>query len=247
MFIDVKYDLVHTMIPKFAHVVWNHKQVLHSQHPLIINGLHNLISLNPDWQVTVYTPDDIESDLQNILISSDYDLVKNRHFVSKIDLWRLFKMYFQGGLYMDIDRMVNIPLADIFDDSVDWVIPTTREYDFSCDIMISAPGNPVFKTGFEMYVSRVRAGADHQYFLGPQTYMHAVSWNLCGRIVDTNPGVEAFEMLRDKIAALPFARTYREVPYDDMLVYRGDQGDQLEWIKRDFYAREGVRHWTGEW
>jgi len=32
-----------------------------------------------------------------------------------------------------------------------------------------------------------------------------------------------------------------------MLIYRGDQGDELEWIKRDFYAKEGVKHWTGDW
>ena len=235
------------MIPRRAHVVWNHDRVLQSQHPLIVNGLHNLIQLNPDWEVTVYTPDRIEHDLRSVLCANDYDLVKSRHFVSKIDLWRLFKMWFEGGVYMDIDRMVNIPLSDIMDDSVGWVIPTTREYDFSCDIMLSAPGNPAFRTAVEMYITRVRAGCDHQYFLGPQTYMHAVSWTLCGEIVDTNPGQEKFAMLRSRIAELPFARTYREVPYDDMLVYRGDQGKELEWIKRDFYAQEGVRHWTGEW
>ena len=236
------------MIPKIAHVVWNHKEVLDSTHPLITNGLHNLIKLNPDWDVIVYTPEEIEEYLKKTLNSKDYDLVKNRHFVSKIDLWRLFKMYFEGGLYMDIDRMVNIPLSEIITSGdIKWVIPTTKEYDFSCDIMISAPYNPTYKQGYEMYLSRVNAGWDHQYFLGPQTYMHAVSYVLCGEIVDTNPGLEKFQMLRDKIAELPFAKTYREVPYDDMLIYRGDQGDELEWIKRDFYAKEGVKHWTGDW
>lgn len=236
------------MIPKIGHLVWNHKEVLNSSHPMITNGLHNLIKLNPDWQISVYTPPEIEEYLQAILDPKDYNLVKNRHFVSKIDLWRLFKMYFEGGLYMDLDRMVNIPLSDIItSDEIKWVIPTTREYDFSCDIMISAPYNPAYKQAYGMYLARVNAGWDHQYLLGPQTYMHAVSYTLCGEIVDTNPGVEKFQMLREKIAELPFAKTYREVPYDDMLVYRGNQGDELEWIKRDFYAREGVKHWTGDW
>jgi hypothetical protein len=36
------------MIPKLIHVVWNHRDILYSDHPLITNGLHNLIKLNPD-------------------------------------------------------------------------------------------------------------------------------------------------------------------------------------------------------
>lgn len=235
------------MIPKLAHLVWNHREVLKSDHPLMVNGLHNLIKLNPDWEVTIYTPSDIEAYLKDALVHEDYELVKNRHFVSKIDLWRLFKMYSDGGLYMDIDRMVNIPLADVIDDGIDWVVPTTKEYDFSCDIILSAPLNPAFKNCYQMYLQRLRSGWTDQYFLGPQTYMHAVSYTLCGEMVNTDPGVEKFQMLRDKIDSIPFVSTYREVPYDDMLVYRGDKGSELEWIKRDFYAKEGIRHWTGDW
>lgn len=235
------------MIPKIAHLVWNHKEVLSSQHPLIINGLHNLIKLNPDWKVTIYTPSEIEHDLKNILNTSNYLLVKDRHFVSKIDLWRQFKMYFEGGLYMDIDKMVNVPLSAIVTEGIKWVIPTTKDYDFSCDVLLSASHNPVFKIAFEMYLARVNAGWTDQYLLGPQTYMHAVSYALCGEIVNTDPGIEKFKMLRDKIAELSFAKTYRETPHNDMLLYRGDKGDELESIKRDFYAKEGVKHWTGDW
>ena len=235
------------MIPKNAHLVWNYKEVINSNHPLITNGLHNLIKLNPDWNVTIYTPKEIEYDLKSTLSEEDYNLVKDRHFVSKIDLWRLFKMYFGGGLYMDLDRMVNIPMSEIIDDGIGWVIATTREYDFSCDIMLSTAKNPSFKNGAQMYIDRVRSGWKDQYFLGPQTYMHAVSYTLLGEIVNTDPGEEKFQMLREKIAQLPYAKTYREVPYDDMLVYRGNKGDDLEMIKRDFYAKEGIKHWTGDW
>jgi hypothetical protein len=66
-------------------------------------------------------------------------------------------------------------------------------------------------------------------------------------MIDTNPGIEAFTMLREKMANLSFVKTYREVPYDDMIIYRGNKGCELESIKRDFYAKEKVKHWTGEW
>jgi hypothetical protein len=32
-----------------------------------------------------------------------------------------------------------------------------------------------------------------------------------------------------------------------MITYKGSDGDLLEEIKRDFYAKEGVKHWTGDW
>lgn len=235
------------MIPKICHVVWNHREILNSTHPFVQNGLHSLIKLNPDWNVTLYTPDEIDQYLKDVLSPQNYEMVKGRHFVSKIDLWRQFKMYFEGGFYMDIDKMVNIPLKDIIPDGVTWVLPTTKDYDFSCDIMLSAPGNIAFKNCFEMYLARLQAGWTDQYFLGPQTYMHAVSYTLLGEIVNTDPGAEKFNELRQRIAELPFISTYREVPFNDMLLYKGDRGDELEWIKRDFYKKEGVRHWTGDW
>jgi mannosyltransferase OCH1-like enzyme len=236
-----------THIPKKAHIVWNHKEVINSNHPLITNGLHNLIKLNPDWEVTIYTPEEIETNLKQVLSEKDYNLVKNRHFVSKIDLWRLFKMYFEGGLYMDLDRMVNIPLSEVAPENINWVLPITKDYDLSCDFIMSAANNPAFKTAFEMYLTRLNTGWTDQYFLGPQTYMHAISYTLCGEIVNTDPGTEKFQMLRNKISEMPFIKTYREEPYNDMILYKGNEGDSLEDIKRDFYAKEKVKHWTGDW
>jgi len=234
-------------IPKKAHLVWNHKNVINSNHPLITNGLHKLISLNPDWDVTIYTPDEIENNLKQYLPKEDYELIKNRQFVSKIDLWRLFKLYLEGGFYLDLDRPYNIPLSEVIDENITWVCPTSKDYDITCDFLLSAPNNPVFLTGIEMYLSRLKEGHTGQYFLGPQTYMHAVTYNLLGEIVNTNPGADTMDRIRNKISELPFAKTYREIPPNDTIVYKGNIGDELEVQKRDFYAKEGVKHWTGEW
>jgi mannosyltransferase OCH1-like enzyme len=235
------------MIPKKIHIVWNHKEVVNSTHPLITNGLLNIIRLNPDWELTVYTPPEIEADLRQVLAEEDYRLVSKRHFVSKIDLWRLFKLYNDGGFYLDIDRPYNIPLSDIIEDGVMWVCPTSQDYDTTCDFLLSSPNNPVFFTAIKMYLQRLREGHTGQYFLGPQTYMHAVTYTVLGEILDTNPGIQKMNIFRDRFKEMPFARTYREIPPNDTVVYKGDIGDKLEVLKRDFYAKEGVKHWTGEW
>jgi len=70
---------------------------------------------------------------------------------------------------------------------------------------------------------------------------------LCGEIVNTDPGIEKFDFLRQKISEMSFISTYREVPYNDMVVYRGPLGTELETMKRDFYKKEGITHWTGDW
>jgi len=40
---------------------------------------------------------------------------------------------------------------------------------------------------------------------------------------------------------------YREEPPNDMILYRGEEGHLVEEYKRDFYKKEKVKHWTGEW
>jgi hypothetical protein len=98
-----------------------------------------------------------------------------------------------------------------------------------------------------MYLQRVREGHTSQYFLGPQTYMHAVTYTLLGEEVNTNPGIEKMNLIRDKFKEMEFIKTYREVPPNDTIIYKGNIGDELEVLKRDFYAKEGIKHWTGEW
>jgi hypothetical protein len=239
--------MVYKLIPKKIHLVWNHRYITDSKHPLITFGIRQLIDLNPDWEVTVYVPSDIESDLQSALTPEDYALVKERHFVSKIDLWRLFKMYHEGGLYVDIDRLCNKSLSTIIDENTQWVCPTSGDFDVTCDFLLSAPFNPVFLNGIKLYIQRLREGHTSQYFLGPQTYMHAVTLTLCGELINTNPGVEKMNYIRDRIRQLPFAKTYKELPPSDTILYSGPLGEKLEELKRDFYASENVKHWTGEW
>ena len=236
-------------IPKIAHLTWKTKDIFNSQTPLIVNGVRNLVDLNPDWVVNVYDDNEVDEYLRNILDPSDYKLLADRHIVEKTDIWRLFKIYIEGGLYMDIDRLYNIKLSDIItSDDIKWVLPTCLDFDFSHDFMCSAPNNPAFLQAINLYLQRRKEGHTSVYFLGPQTYMHAITKVMFGEEINTDPGIAVFSSLREEIIQMAFIKTYREVPPHDTIVYR-DEKKLLdhEKLKRELYSDFNLKHWTGDW
>ena len=234
-------------IPKIAHITWKTKDVVNSQSPLILNGLRNLIDLNPDWNVIVYDDHDIDKYLKSVLNKRDYNLIKDLHVVVKSDLWRQFKLYNEGGLYMDIDRFCNIPLSEIITDDIKCVLPTCLEWDFSHDIILTEPNNPIQSQTIELIMQRRYEGHTNVFFLGPQTYMNAITKVLFGEMIHTDPGVEKFAEMRKAMEKIPFIKTYREHPPHNTIIYRSN--DKLDWekLKKDFYAEANIKHWSGDW
>ncbi len=86
-------------------------------------GVRNLIEQNPGWSVTVFEDADIDAYLEDMLVDEQWAIIKDEHLGAKSDLWRLLKIYFDGGCYMDIDRLVNIPMDEIVTEGVEWVLP----------------------------------------------------------------------------------------------------------------------------
>ena len=236
------------MIPKIVHLSWKTKDLLDSDSPLVQEGMKKLVELNPDWEVQISTDDEVDSYLQAQLEPKIYELIADKHVVQKTDLWRLIKLFTEGGVYVDIDRFVDTPLDDLVDEDTKWVVPTCRDYDFSHDFMMTAPQNPVYQMAANLYVQRLQEGHKSIYFLGPQTYMHAITLVLTGEIINTDPGIEAFANIREAMDAEGFIKTYREDPPYDTIIYRkGALGLNWEQEKRKFYAESGLKHWSGDW
>jgi mannosyltransferase OCH1-like enzyme len=235
------------MIPRVVWMSWKSKDVVHSDAEIIQHGLRSLMALNPEWRVDISTDEEIDQYLRAAL-GKDYALVHDIGVVPQTDIWRLLKLYSEGGVYLDLDRLCNVRLSDAIDPATRWVLPTCGDTDFSHDVMMSAPGNPAFENTINMYLERRRAGHTNVYFLGPQTYMHGVTYTLCGEIINSNPGSDVFDELRTMITNTGFIKTYRESPPGDTLLYQGPiTEDQWETMKRRFYADNKIKHWTGEW
>jgi mannosyltransferase OCH1-like enzyme len=236
------------MIPKKAYVSWVNKDIVSSKSLIIEHGLRNLIELNPDWEVSLYDNDEVVQYLRDNLEESVFKLFEGAHIVEKLDTWRLIKLYQEGGMYVDLDRLCNVRLSDVIPDHIKCVLPTSRDFDFSHDLMVTEAGNPIFKTAVELQLQRRWEGSRNVYFLGPQTYIHAITKTLTGKMINTNPGKEVMDALRQEILKTGFLDTYTEdYPFDTFLFRKSDVRFDHEAEKRKLYAEQKLKHWTNEW
>lgn len=237
-------------IPKIIHITWKTKDILESKHIFPQNCIQKLVELAEGWTPIISDDSDVEQYLKDNLSTLDYRLLKDRHIVEKTDVWRLLKMYNEGGLYSDIDRLCNISINDIIKDNTRVVLPECKDSDFSQDFMCSAPKNPMFLEALTINLERRREGYRDVYLLGPQTYFHGITKSITGDMIQIQPGEETFNYLRTLIYRSGFIETYQETPPYNTIMYRPEKLQihfDHESMKRDFYVKCGLKHWTGDW
>jgi mannosyltransferase OCH1-like enzyme len=239
------------LIPKKVYISWKDDSVFTDDHCFPRNTVQKLKELSPNWEIEFHADIDVDEYLKQNIDRVDYLMLRNRHIVEKLDVWRLIKLYNEGGIYIDFDRLVNVSLDYIVKEDIRWVLPTCKDNDFSHDFMCSAPGNPAFLETLKMNLSRRKGPyGNNIYYLGPQTYMHGITKTLFGQIMDVNPGQELFHEIRKALDDLSFVSTYREEPPHNLVTYRPEFSQidfDHEKMKREYYAKNRLQHWTGDW
>ena len=192
-------------IPRVLHVTFTSPLNINaSTNPLIVSGLQAFAALNPTWRIMVSSDEEVERYLRKYLPASEHVLLDGLHIVEKTDIWRLLKLYREGGLYMDIDRPVTIDVASVLSSNMTrLLLPTVhwgffahgQPFDFAQDLMCTAPGNPLFATALRHVLSqrhscRARCGhcprgAAHAELcstldFGPGAFFRAVTAHLWG-------------------------------------------------------------------
>lgn len=199
-------------IPRKVHIFFPDKEFANKPDPtpIVQQGILNLKRLNPNWNVTVYDDSDIDviiRDATEILSQQERDILLGQpdgkggwkngaHVVEKTDLARLILMYTQGGLYMDVDRVVNVKLDDLFGPNARMCLPTLYDTNFMQDVMCSSAKNPVFLEAIKSQ-SQIRlmggkdggplerrggwAKTDDLFHMGPPTYNRIVSRIVFGK------------------------------------------------------------------
>ncbi|WP_347173999.1 glycosyltransferase family 32 protein [Polaribacter uvawellassae] len=246
---EIKLDLSKLEpIPKIIHVSWKNKNILNSQSPLILNGLVNLKKLNPNYKLEISDDKDVDSYLIKNLSKWEYFKIKNKKIVEKLDLWRLIKIYKEGGIYIDIDRYCNISFNTVIKPNTKCVLPTYNDVDFSQDFMISSKGNPIFKKAIDYNLKgRYLINPRGVFHLGPPVYMRAVTEVVFGERKKRNPGSLIMEKYRELLEKSIHFQTYKEnLPKDSFIFkYNKDtflKGNGLD--KDQFYKSQNVKPWS---
>jgi hypothetical protein len=238
------------MIPKIIHIAWKDKNILNNHSIFVRNCIGSLVELATGWVPVISDDSDIDQYLKKHLSMLDYSILHNRHIVEKTDVWRLLKLYIEGGLYVDIDRLCNTSLNSIINKHTQIVLPVCVDNTFSQDFMCSVPNNPIFLETLHLNLQRRRNGITNIYLLGPQTYFQGVSKSLTGKVLPSPINNIDFKFLLDLISNNKSINTYIETPPYNTIMYRPENMQvsfDHEEEKRKFYAQSNIRHWTNEW
>lgn len=244
-------------IPHKIHLTWKTHSILNSDLAFVLNGIRNLVDLNPDWVVTLSNDSEVDAYLQEKLAPSDWELLRNRHVVEKSDTWRLTKMYYEGGYYQDVDLSVNVAMSEVCcraNDTVRMWLPTHFDTNFAQDKMLTAPGNPMFKHALAMNLKWRRDGKYSILDMGPGAYVYSMAHFLLPPD-EVTPHIRAHHMvkMRAVIARSRYARTMVEGSGAPLLLHRGaESGLRIAPVrsgrpggKRELYAESQVHHWAG--
>lgn len=122
----------------------------------------SLLKLNPDWNVTVYDDEMIDTLIESAahaqLImheeattlvgtkdSNEEYIQRPAHIVERSDIARLLLMYTEGGFYIDADRLVNKRLYDVISiNNTRLCLPTFNDVFFCQDLQCTSPNNNMF-------------------------------------------------------------------------------------------------------
>ena len=237
-------------IPKKIHISWKDKSILESSNQLAVNGIQNLVKINPEWKLEISDDNEVELYLRENLSTIDYNLIKDAPIVSKVDTWRLLKIINEGGLYTDIDRHANKNLNSIIDINSKCVLPLHSNHgkiiDFSQDIMISAPNNPLHKSALDLMLRRRRSGWQDILTLAPITYFHGLTKIIYGHSLERRPSQKVLDKIIQKINQSKYVQTFVETPPEKTFIfqYNKENFNTANGLgKEAMYDESGVEHW----
>ena len=111
------------MIPKKIYQTWKTQNL-----PKKVSTLHkNMMIKNPEYEHIIYT-DEQMNDFMNSNAEKDIrDLYwRMNHIVAKADIWRYTILYERGGIYLDIDSMINKSLNGLIENEDQAIITAEK-------------------------------------------------------------------------------------------------------------------------
>mmetsp|Transcript_5906 Transcript_5906/g.13517 ORF Transcript_5906/g.13517 Transcript_5906/m.13517 type:complete len:875 (-) Transcript_5906:221-2845(-) len=218
-------------LPKKLHILFPHKDYYtrYKDVPFVKHSILRFIEMNPRWEVTVFDDTDMDAIIRKgaddgIITQDECDILigndkfEGAHPVERSDLARMLIMYFFGGVYADVDTLVNSrDLDEVFTDQTKMCLPIYMGSNFQQSLLCSSPGNKIYLDIVKaMSAHRMKSNNGHPlerrggwshrndlFSMGPPIYNQLVFKHVFGLHISGNtPGRELRVPIEDAMRAI---------------------------------------------
>lgn len=130
---------------KVTKIIWQTNFTNKVALPMYINYLYNRL-LSRDWSYRFISTDERLQYINEHATQREIEAYKRlNNGAAQADFWRLFVLYKEGGVYMDIDAHLVWPLSWIVEENDNEIILSRPGKDYTNYFIASSPGNKIFK------------------------------------------------------------------------------------------------------
>jgi mannosyltransferase OCH1-like enzyme len=161
-------------IPKVIYQTWKTKNV----HPTIEQIKQNIQENNPDYTIELFDDDDMDVWMKTNCESDVFEAYNKLHVgAAKADLWRYLILYKNGGVYLDMDSMINGSLDELIqpDDSAIISREGNKGY-FMQWMLVFEKNHPILKATIDKCVYNINNPntTDVVHLTGPGVFTKAI-------------------------------------------------------------------------
>jgi len=163
------------MIPKNIFQSWYTLQL----HPLIESRINIMKKTNPEYTHKIYTDSHMDEFVNTEYKGEIADCYNKLNIiVAKVDFWRYLILYKYGGVYLDMDSHITVPLNEIIREDDDAIITAENNPDlFAQWALFFNKKHPILKQLIELIVFNINTNKhpnNISKMTGPYAYSTAI-------------------------------------------------------------------------
>ena len=134
---------------------------------------------NAEYAYHLYTDEDMDLFVNENFQGKIADCYNRLNIiVAKVDFWRYLVLYKYGGVYLDMDSSINLPLRDLIKDEDDAILTAEGNLTFFVQwALVFKKGHPILKKVIDMIVTNIETNAypnDIHKMTGPTVFTKAI-------------------------------------------------------------------------
>lgn len=167
-------------IPKKIHQTWYKKDIPKP----IQKNIDNMKKLNPNYEYFFYDDDDIKKYLEeNCDKTINTCFAKLKIGAEKADFFRYIILYYQGGIYLDLDSIINKNLDKLIENKSAVISRETHKDLFLQWCLMFCPKHPILKKTIDLCIDNIlndKHQKDIHKKTGPTVYSKAIETSISG-------------------------------------------------------------------